>query len=176
MKCFEFVLSYWFYIPNLRTSGKDASSSLYRSLWKKFIDEEIEEIIFNDLEEDAAVYAALRCSYRGNVPKNHSWCNEVLVNVDDKRFKLLLRCSKQQFNVFLALIKNQLEQAVLSTISIGYSFVSTWHTFFFVNVYEFLTGFHIHACLYVFTIRINIFCTVAFNIFYQDNFICIVHF
>lgn len=69
-------------------------------------DEDEEERIFNELEENASIFVGLRYSFRGNVPKSFNWYNEILPNLDDMRFRILLRCSRQQFNVILALIEN----------------------------------------------------------------------
>lgn len=48
----------------------------------------------------------MRYSYRQNVPKNLSWYSQILPNLDDKRFRTLIRCTKQQFNVVLGLIES----------------------------------------------------------------------
>lgn len=52
----------------------------------KFVDDEAEEMIFDELEENAAIFAGFRYSYRGNIPKNLGWYEDVLPNLDDKRF------------------------------------------------------------------------------------------
>lgn len=65
-----------------------------------------EEMIFTELEENAAIFVGLRYSFRGTVPKNFYWYDEVLPNLDHMRFKMLIRCSRQQFNVILSLIEN----------------------------------------------------------------------
>lgn len=70
------------------------------------IDEHEEERIFNELEENVAIFVSLRYSFRGKVPKNFNWYDETLPNLDDDRFRMLLRCSRKQFNVLLALIEN----------------------------------------------------------------------
>lgn len=62
--------------------------------------------MFDELEENAAIFAGFRYSYRGAVPKNFTWYDEALPNLDDQRFRMMLRCSRQQFNVILALIEN----------------------------------------------------------------------
>lgn len=53
-------------------------------------DEEADEMVFNELEENASIFAGLRYSYRGIVPKNLSWYDEILPNLDEKRFRMLL--------------------------------------------------------------------------------------
>lgn len=68
------------------------------------IDEE--EKIFEELEDNACIFAGLRFSLRDNVPKSYQWYDEVLPNMDDMRFWALLRCTRQQFNILLKLIEN----------------------------------------------------------------------
>lgn len=68
-------------------------------------DEEEEERIFNELEENACIFSGLRFSYRGKVPKNFNWYDDVLPNLDDARFRAMVRCSRKQFNIILALVE-----------------------------------------------------------------------
>lgn len=69
-------------------------------------DEEEGELILEELEESACVIVGLRYSFRGNVPKIFSWYDDVLPNLDEMRFRSMLRCTRKQFNVLLALIED----------------------------------------------------------------------
>lgn len=69
-------------------------------------DDEEEDRIFDELEENVAIFAGIRYTYRDTVPKNLNWFDDILQELDDKRFKMLLRCSRTQFNIILALIEN----------------------------------------------------------------------
>lgn len=68
-------------------------------------DEEEEDRIFDELEDKVAIFSGFRYSYRDNVPKNLQWYDEILPNLDERRFKMLFRCTQAQFNVILALIE-----------------------------------------------------------------------
>lgn len=48
----------------------------------------------------------MRYAYRGKVPKNLQWFDETLQQLDEKRFRIYLRCSRQQFNIILGLIED----------------------------------------------------------------------
>lgn len=53
-----------------------------------------------------AIFSSFRYSFRGSVPKNLNWFAEILPNLDERRFKALLRCTQSQFNIILALIED----------------------------------------------------------------------
>ena len=40
------------------------------------------------------------------VPKQQLWVSEVLPNLDEDRFKAMMRCDRSQFNLILTLIEN----------------------------------------------------------------------
>lgn len=85
---------------------KILENAAYELVMMETLDVDEEERIFNELEENACIFAGLRFSFRGNVPKSFKWYDEILPDMDDMRFRMLLRCSRQQFNVILALIEN----------------------------------------------------------------------
>lgn len=53
-----------------------------------------------------AIFCSFRYSFRGSVPKNLNWYAEVLPNLDERRFKMLLRCTQSHINIILALIED----------------------------------------------------------------------
>ncbi len=70
-----------------------------------FSDDDEENRIFDELEENVSIFIGIRYMYRGQVPKNLSWFDETLQQLDEKRFKEHLRCTRKQFNVVLGLIE-----------------------------------------------------------------------
>lgn len=68
-------------------------------------DEDEEDRIFDELEDNVAIFSGFRYSYRDTVPKNLHWYDEILPNLDERRFKMLFRCTQVQFNIILALIE-----------------------------------------------------------------------
>lgn len=68
-------------------------------------DSEIDEIMDN-VADDIVAISSMRYSYRCNVPKNLTWFDETFHQYDEKRFKMLMRCTREQFQTILDLIKD----------------------------------------------------------------------
>lgn len=68
-------------------------------------DSEIDEIM-DDAVDALTMISSKRYSFRSNVPKNLSWFDETVPQYDEKRFKMMFRCTRQQFQTILDLIKD----------------------------------------------------------------------
>lgn len=60
----------------------------------------------NDAAEAMAAISSIRYTFRSDVPRNVSWFDETLQQYDDKRFKVMMRCNRKQFQKILDLIKD----------------------------------------------------------------------
>lgn len=60
----------------------------------------------DDVCDDFSAISSMRYIHRSVVPKNKSWFDETLYQLDGKRFKTLMRCTREQFNVILDLIND----------------------------------------------------------------------
>jgi hypothetical protein len=68
-------------------------------------EEEIDELLDN-FDEDYAAVASRRFTHRSVVPKCHQWLEKILAQLDDKRFKQMIRVSRAQFTLILGQIEN----------------------------------------------------------------------
>lgn len=89
------------------SSGNGKHSCKSRSTYdKKFIaDSDIDEIM-DDAAEVIQNISFMRYGFRSSVPKNYLWFEETLQLLDDKRFKIMMRCTRARFNMILDLIKD----------------------------------------------------------------------
>lgn len=90
----------------------DSSGTWNSNHKKRFIliplltsDSEIDEIM-DDAVDALTMISSKRYCFRSNVPKYLSWFDETVPQYDDKRFKMLFRCTRQQFKTILDLIKD----------------------------------------------------------------------
>ena len=67
--------------------------------------DEIDRIL-DDFGESYAMVSARRYTFMSKVPKSNEWFNHILPQLDDKRFKIMLRVSRKQLSVILRLIEN----------------------------------------------------------------------
>lgn len=102
-KCWKILHSSY---PRLTHPVGNIIEKLPNLIFVILLDEEDEDRIFDELEENVSIFTGIRYTYRGEVPKNLKWFDEILPQLDDKRFKMHIRCSRKQFNVILGQIEN----------------------------------------------------------------------
>lgn len=71
-----------------------------------FVIDELVDEIFDDLEEDINIVSNYRYTFRSWYEKIQ--IEETLANLDDNRFKMLVRMTRVQFNLILDLIKDHI--------------------------------------------------------------------
>lgn len=65
--------------------------------------------MFDNLYEDIYIVLTYRCGVRSILPKSTVWHEDILTQLDEDRFKMMMRVNRQQFSYLVQIISNDIE-------------------------------------------------------------------